>query len=263
MDRFDAYLRALRSVQKRNEDFAEMPSYPGYMVSNLGRIFNQGLYNVNSIGLVPPIEDGVRKGNVRIRSPKGYSIYVNPIREWANTFSKDLSAYLEDKSLAPDEKFKPFCMDNITYSRYIISSYGRIFDTKTYKFLKHILKHEDTYYVLMNINGVRKTYPVGWLVYLMFNDHESTETNFKVLHINNKSYDNRIQNLRVMLLTRRSGEVSDTAHTKICVEETGEEFYNTKTCADRFSVSMSEIDHILNSTEEATIKGAHIYRVRA
>ena len=243
------------------EIFVVLHDYPGYMVSSQLRIFNQGIYNLHSIGIVPPLEGGPRAGRVRIHSPKGYSVYVNPEKLWLKVSHQPASEFILSKRLCDDENFKTLEYDFLRYSRYLVSDYGRVFDYESCRFLTPTVLDDDKAFVMLMLNGTRKSVYIPKLVLTAFNFLGGYDPTRPIVHKNGKVYDNRYSNLiQPVPMAYNPDRTFDTSRTKIIVEETGEFFYNSRECAEHFNTTMSNINRILNDENNNIINNQHIYR---
>lgn len=254
---------AVREVSENNEIFLDLDSkniLPGYLVSNHFRMFNKGLYNMQSRGIVPAISKGRHKGLFRVRSPKGYSLIVNPKSLWFKVSHESVESYLKDKKFAKDEQFKTMKIEGVLYNRYYVSNYGRIWDDRHHRFVDQYVKHDDTPYVSIPYDGKRKSFQVAQLVLDAFYMYISS---LPIVHVDGHNYNNTFKNLKQpQFQSEYPSEAVDEEDTVIVVLETKDVFYSATELAKHFGISISRAYATLADNKHKTIQGNHIYRMK-
>lgn len=92
-----------------------------------------------------------------------------------------------------DEQWKIFCYKDES-TNYKISSYGRVYNTKTNKFVKGTRNRNEYHSTQLSLNGKPVTFPTHRLVALTFLPNPNNHT--VVDHIDRDKFNNHVENLR-------------------------------------------------------------------
>ena len=135
----------------------EIPEYNDYLISSNKKVVNKNIGKVMS-----PFPVGY-KTHLKLFNNSGERKHI-----CVETVFNELYPFHWFNQLADDEIVKPLIFDGIPEGKYYITSYGRIFNTRDYKFLKLTKNRKYYAHAVLQQNHHRQTIHIHIAVGRMF-----------------------------------------------------------------------------------------------